>query len=77
MERLRREGFAAVGYDRLKVPCDPELGDGRAYIDFVERGERKTYYAILTFRPDGVNQACIFSPRTAYTEAWNRLNCHY
>lgn len=31
----------------------------------------------LTFDLGGVHQACIFSPQTKHTEAWNKINCHY
>ncbi|PYI53014.1 hypothetical protein [Paenibacillus flagellatus] len=77
MQRLKEEGFYPIGFERLKVPHDRELGDGRVHIDFMENGSKKTYYAILTFGGGSVGQVCIFSPQTERTEAWNKLNCHY
>ena len=78
MEQLKREGFYAVGYDDLDVPHDPEHGDGRANIVFIQDGERQTYYAVMTFRPGAVQQVCLFFGKTSrHTEAWNKLNCHY
>ncbi|MEC0210016.1 hypothetical protein ABEX47_12120 [Paenibacillus ehimensis] len=77
MHELKKQGFYPVEYNNLKVPHDREHMDGRADITFMEDGKRQSYYTILTFDPGGVHQACILSPETKHTEAWNKINCHY
>lgn len=77
MEGLKAQGFYVTGYDQLKVPFDREHMDGRVNLTFSVNGKEETYYTILTYALNGINQACIFSPDTEFTQAWNRLNCHY
>lgn len=77
MHELKAQGFYPIEYGNLKVPHDREHMDGRADITFMEDGKRQSYYTILTFDLGGVHQACIFSPKTKHTEAWNKINCHY
>ncbi|MFC0212672.1 hypothetical protein ACFFK0_09370 [Paenibacillus chartarius] len=76
MEELREQGFYPVRVERLVVPYDREHMDGRANITFRVNDKEETYNTILTLSAGGVNQACIFSPDTGFTKAWNRINCH-